>query len=281
MYQGPAAGGCAASVLEGGSEEEPRVAVPTETWDGARAAVFAPVERTGRVESVVVRLADAIASGVLQDGERLPSETDLAAQLGVSTMSLRDALTALREQGFVETRRGRSGGTFVRVPDDAVERHLEARLGEVSLDGLREAQDHWGALAGAAARLAAVRAGPADVARLHGALEMFARATSVADVRRADRIVHLEIAAASHSVRLTRAEVAFQAELGGVLWIGSDAATRATAAREHAGIVQAIRDGEDELARRRAEAHLATAMARLRAVRLSRVRAASTRTRRA
>jgi GntR family transcriptional repressor for pyruvate dehydrogenase complex len=281
MYQDLASGKVRGERAGGRVGGGASVAVPTETWDGARAAVFAPVERTGRVESVVVRLADAIASGVLHDGERLPSETDLAAQLAVSTMSLREALTALREQGFVETRRGRSGGTFVRVPDDAVERHLEARLGEVSLDGLREAQDHWGALAGAAARLAAERAGPADVARLHGALEVFARATTVAEARRADRIVHLEIAAASHSVRLTRAEVAFQAELGGVLWIGSDAAARTTAGREHAGIVQAIREGEGELARRRAEAHLATAMARLRAARLSRVRASATRTRRA
>lgn len=86
---------------------------------GARQAVFTPVNNQARVDAVVRRLGDAIELGLLADGEQLPGESDLAAQLGVSTVTLREALMALRQQGLVTTRRGRGGGVsspFPKVP---------------------------------------------------------------------------------------------------------------------------------------------------------------------
>ena len=65
----------------------------------------------------MLRVGQAIQLGLLTDGEQLPPETEFAAQLGVSAMTLREALAMLRQQGLVETRRGRTGGTFVRRPD--------------------------------------------------------------------------------------------------------------------------------------------------------------------
>ena len=59
------------------------------------------------------RIGEAIGSGVLEPGERLPSEGELAARLAVAPMTLRQALAILRDAGFVETRRGRGGGSFV------------------------------------------------------------------------------------------------------------------------------------------------------------------------
>ncbi|WP_109509443.1 GntR family transcriptional regulator [Nocardioides speluncae] len=58
-------------------------------------------------------LATAIARGQLADGDRLPSEQDLARVLGVSRMTLRQALAALESRELVSRRRGRGGGTFV------------------------------------------------------------------------------------------------------------------------------------------------------------------------
>ncbi len=63
------------------------------------------------------RITEAIHLGLLDDGERLPVEVDLAAQFGVAPMTVREALATLREQELVETRRGRSGGSFVRRPE--------------------------------------------------------------------------------------------------------------------------------------------------------------------
>ncbi len=52
----------------------------------------------------------------LSAGDRLPAEGALAAALGVSRMTLRQALAALEQRGLVERRRGRGGGTFVAAP---------------------------------------------------------------------------------------------------------------------------------------------------------------------
>jgi GntR family transcriptional regulator len=61
-------------------------------------------------------LADAIATGRLAPGDRLPTEQDLAAWLGVSRMTLRHALAELAQRGLVIRAVGRSGGTFVAEP---------------------------------------------------------------------------------------------------------------------------------------------------------------------
>ncbi|MEU9388144.1 winged helix-turn-helix domain-containing protein, partial [Streptomyces sp. NPDC048279] len=86
-----------------------------QTDGGAKRAVFAPVDSRARVDAVVRRIGDAIELGLLADGEQLPGETELAGQLGVSTVTLREALMALRQQGLVVTRRGRGGGGFVSL----------------------------------------------------------------------------------------------------------------------------------------------------------------------
>ena len=46
--------------------------------DATRAVVFSPLDGAGRAELVEQRLTDAIVAGVLRDGERLPSESELA-----------------------------------------------------------------------------------------------------------------------------------------------------------------------------------------------------------
>ena len=105
----------------------------------ARRAVFAPLDDGAlRSEAVVRRVGSAIALGLIGDGEQLPSETDLAAMLNVSTVTLRDALADLRKRGLVETRRGRGGGSFVRSRDDVLAELADARLAELGTTDLRE-----------------------------------------------------------------------------------------------------------------------------------------------
>src|SRR5258706_1706405 len=60
------------------------------------------------------QLADAIAAGSLPVGARLPAERELADELAVSRMTVRQALTALAQRGLVE--RGVGRGTFVAEP---------------------------------------------------------------------------------------------------------------------------------------------------------------------
>src|SRR5690348_17757662 len=90
---------------------------------------------------------------------------ELAGQLGVSTVTLREALMALRQQGLVTTRRGRGGGSFVSLPEVPGEERLKSRLRGWSTEELRDLGDHWAALSGTAARLAAQRTEPDDLLR--------------------------------------------------------------------------------------------------------------------
>ena len=117
--------------------------------DGGRAAVFAPLESGRRADAVVRRLAEGSRLGLLVPDEQLPSETELADTFGVSPVTVREALTALREQGLVATRRGRGGGSFVRDAR-AGAAALHERLRDVSPSELRDLADHYVAVTGTA-----------------------------------------------------------------------------------------------------------------------------------
>ncbi len=61
-------------------------------------------------------LEQLIASRALASGDKLPAEVDIAAALGVSRMTLRQALAAIEAKGLIRRSRGRFGGNFVEVP---------------------------------------------------------------------------------------------------------------------------------------------------------------------
>jgi DNA-binding FadR family transcriptional regulator len=84
------------------------------------AGLFSQVT-TGRVSrKIIERLGDAIRSGELSPGDRLPPERELADRFGVSRVSVRDALRSLEVLGLIEVRVGAGGGPVVRAPGTEV-----------------------------------------------------------------------------------------------------------------------------------------------------------------
>lgn len=82
-------------------------------------AIFPPVRTANVFEETVERILQSIKLGVVPSGDRLPSERELAARLGVSRVTVREAIRVLQEAGYVDSKRGRYGGTFVLYrPDD-------------------------------------------------------------------------------------------------------------------------------------------------------------------
>ncbi len=237
---------------------------------GARKAVFAPVDNRARVDAVVSRLGDAIELGLLADGEQLPGESELAGQLGVSTVTLREALMALRQQGLVTTRRGRGGGSFVSLPEVPGEERLMVRLRGWSTEELRDLGDHWAALSGTAARLAAQRTESEDLLQLRRTADELARAADSAARGRVYGRFHVELAAAAQSARLTREQVALQTEVGALLCLvlASDE-YREKAADRHRSVISAVQDGAHDSARELAERCVQESTARLIARRLA------------
>lgn len=79
----------------------------------ARAAIFRPVRAGNAFEGTVGRLLQAIRLGIVPPGVALPAERELALRLSVSRDTVREAIKAMADAGFLVSRRGRYGGTFV------------------------------------------------------------------------------------------------------------------------------------------------------------------------
>lgn len=64
-------------------------------------------------EETVQRLLQSIRLGMIEPGEQLPAERELATMLGISRDTLREAIATLADAGYLVSKRGRYGGTFV------------------------------------------------------------------------------------------------------------------------------------------------------------------------
>jgi GntR family transcriptional regulator len=87
-------------------------------------------EHRSRAAATRERLARRIEDGKLRPGERLPSEPDLAASMGISRATLREALRSLEEDGFV--RRIQGAGTFI-THRPRLKNNLDANFGVTDL----------------------------------------------------------------------------------------------------------------------------------------------------
>jgi DNA-binding FadR family transcriptional regulator len=125
-------------------------------------------------EQVADQLREAISVGVIANGERLPSEAELARQYGVSRPTLREALRMLDAQGLIRTAKGGAGGSFVTQPTvEGISGSLSSditllseRQG-VTLEELLEARE---LIEVPAARLAAERANADDLEGIRGSI---------------------------------------------------------------------------------------------------------------
>lgn len=246
----------------------------------SRRAVFAPLGEVSRAAQVEQRLAGAIRAGLLVADERLPAEPELAAMLGVATVTVREALTGLRGQGLVRTTRGRGGGTFVAARGASDEEALVDRLVAMSRVELHDRSTHYRLVLTGCAELAAERAEQEDAEALRDLL-LPASETDPGAWRQADAEISLSVAALTQSARVLRDVVALEADFGPVArtTLGSPEARERTAAH-HARLVEAIAAGDAAAARGFTKEHWGTTLtevARLQATRgpSSRPRSAS------
>ncbi|MFJ4064300.1 FadR/GntR family transcriptional regulator [Pseudomonas sp. NPDC089996] len=237
--------------------------------NSARNTAFIRLRQEGRTDEVARRLVEAIELGMFAEGQQLPSESELALQLGVATVTLREALVVLRQRGLIETRRGRNGGSFVCAPVELPEALLLQRLRDMSGPDLRDLGDEQTAISGTAARLAARRSSPEQQARIAQHIETLSQASSRLARHRADARFHIEVAAAAQSLRLTSAEMRLQSEVGELLWMEAAGGSDVTVVEhEHRAILEALVAGDAVLAGALAEAHVSRGIKRLISLRL-------------
>jgi DNA-binding GntR family transcriptional regulator len=185
-------------------------------------------------------LRKAILSKRLEPGERLVEE-QLAAELGVSRNPIREALRVLESEGLVEIS-PRRGASVTKVSQDEAREMIEVRA----------------ALEGLCARLAARRCTPAlksDMEKVLAGGERAAAANDFAELAKIHVQVHALVARAGHNRHLSAFVQSLREKTD---WLNKSSLTwRAKLSwREHAAILRAIADGDEELASVLASRHV-------------------------
>lgn len=211
------------------------------------------------------RLSDEIATRVralieeqqLEAGMRLPAERQLAAQLGVSRNSLREALATLVSEGVLLSRRG--GGTFVHWSEQNIVQPLKTLM-ENDPDYSFDILEARHAIETSTAWHAAMRATDADKEKLKACFE--ATQSSDPDIAsQADVRFHLAIAEASHNVVLLQTMRGFFDLLQSSvkqsrqrMYLVPPVFAQLT--EQHEAVLNAILAGDAEAARKAMMAHL-------------------------
>lgn len=216
------------------------------------ATLMTPLPAPSRADQVQRRLRGAIRSGVLEAGTQLPSEKELAERLGVSPSTIREALEALRGDGLIATRRGRTGGSFVCRPG-----HHQARwISTFGTQELAELAEHESAIVGRCAILAARRSTRRERHELQAALEDFRAADSHGTRARCESDLLIRLAGAAQSARLTREQIGLQDPWASVVAeVYTDAECADRAARRWQVVVERLSPGTAEGCRREIEEH--------------------------
>jgi len=231
--------------------------------------VLRPVRQGNAFEETVERLLTVIKLGMVAPGERFPAERELAAQLGISRLTLREAIRELHEAGYVCSRRGRLGGTFVTytwpAPDTGELRRLAIRDGDKLTDALTfRLAVETGAAEALASLCGAAGDGDGTQASLLARLAEV-NAAGPQEYRRLDTLFHLSIAEHTGSSLLAAACADARMRLNDflnaipVLQRNID-----HTAGQHAAIVEAIIEGDAQAARTAVAEHLQGTAALLR-----------------
>lgn len=226
---------------------------------GRRSITLGPMNVPKASDVLARELRERILSGEFPEAMPLPPERDLVEQTKLSRATVREALRVLEVQGLLEIRAGRTGGAFVRHPDqqsvaDSVELVIRGR--RIDLASLNEVRT---ALEPTSASLAAERRTDADLELLEAAN---------ADIRDSDGDLvafldaniqwHISVARASHNELIhglmNALSHAIYAATSNEEFI--DDQVRRTAYEAHARITDAIRAQDPEAAVRRMRRHV-------------------------
>jgi GntR family transcriptional repressor for pyruvate dehydrogenase complex len=219
--------------------------------------MFSPVSPVRAYERVVEQIEEAVLSGRLQPGSRLPSERDLMTQFGVSRSTVREALRVLQSNGMVQSRAGDPRGPEVLPPSSSSLQKSMSRLARASSMSLAELLQFRMLLEGSAYQLAAQLRTPSQLAEMEAALQSMSGAAeaSYPEFSAADVAFHDAVARATQNSLIV---VCSNVVRGVVVDLITEHLAHATDrhalmhayVRHHSEVLQAIRDRDGALASR-------------------------------
>jgi GntR family transcriptional repressor for pyruvate dehydrogenase complex len=210
-------------------------------------------------DEAIEKIKSMIVSGTLRAGDRLPRETDLAAELGLSRSSLREAVKALSLVNILDVRRG--DGTYVTSLQPPLLLEALSFIVDFHRDGtVLEFLEVRRILEPAATAMAAERIGDAEIEGLSKLLDSLGPHPEVEDLVANDLEFHKRISACSGNLVLcslldSLSGPTFRARV----WRGltQEGATERTLA-EHRAIVDALGAHDPEMARSLSVVHIAS-----------------------
>jgi len=222
---------------------------------------FDKARRVRSFDDVVEQLREAIYSGRIRPGQRLPGERQLCEEFGVGRPTLREALRWLEAVGLIEVRPGKSGGSYAVTPSEATVGDAFAALVNLRGASLEDLAEFRLDFEGENAAWAARRADAVDIGVLQ-ALVAEARAAA-----RGAEVVEIDVRWHEALARATKNRLRIGIALGihDAVLRRHEALVRPAAADEHltitipddiAAISAAIAAGDAEAARVRMRAHV-------------------------
>lgn len=203
-----------------------------------------------------VDLERMIVNGELIPGEKLPAERDLAQHLGVSRVSIREALRELENRGLIDRRPGR--GTIVLQPGERATEFVGPLGLTASLNPeLHQIMELRVIIEPPIARIAAIRATPRDLALLRQLVEAMEADTTKERYAELDQAFHEAIARYAHNplLELINGQIAAQIAPSRASRYQTRARRQASSAA-HRRIFEAIALGDGVLAEQEARAHV-------------------------
>ncbi len=229
---------------------------------------FERIQQLRAHEYVAEQIRRHIALRLIQPGEALPAERELAVMFGVGRPTIQHALSILEGAGLVEARRGRSGGTFVSRQDQD----------SLAVDGLivrvmrhrKELEDllqYRRLIEPAVARAAASSRRSADLAAMRKAIRGMTAATNEPEYMRHDTDFHIALARATGNSVLTHVIEDIRLKLNDAMTLLPESDTwHRRISGEHEALLEAIERGDGDAAERVMEEHVAISEQGLHAV---------------
>ena len=223
--------------------------------------MFEKVQTRKVYMEIVEQIQDLIKRGRLKPGDKLPAERILADKLGVSRPPLREALSALEILGIIESRGGK--GNFIKDSFDLTSyaqqfKKLEQEESPFELLEARKVVETE--IAG----LAAEKATPEDAKKIKEALNKMRKVLNdIPQAMEFDREFHVAIAKAAHNSLLFQMMNYLADGLKEGLWINLKKKSWSLPGHpqkyleEHIQLLEAIKKGDKEAARRTMHDHLA------------------------
>jgi len=218
-----------------------------------------PLDTPPAYAAVVDRIRRAMALGVLLPGDRLPAERALAEEMGVSRVTVREALRVLQGEGLLVTKRGSSGTTVSPALTDWQDPSEYDKK-------ITEAFELRLAVETMAARLAAERVTASDIQRLKECQSALESSSDVHSFRRADSEFHLAVAHISGNSMLSQVVEDVRAAVSARLDHYDFAVIYESSIRGHGEVIDAITKRDPDAAAAAMAAHIEEARAEVMAV---------------